>query len=66
MSKESEKCEMTTEELDLVSGGLGWNIGANPDRPKPATTGSMAVHTGTTGGAVATHFGWDLGHNRGA
>jgi hypothetical protein len=39
-------------ELHLVSGGLGWNIGHNPDSPKPTTTSS------TSGG-----LGWNIGHN---
>jgi hypothetical protein len=52
---------MTTEELDLVSGGsFGWNI----QRQEPATTDINPIHTGgsTTGGA--TNFSWNLAANK--
>jgi hypothetical protein len=61
MSKEPEKCEMTTEELDLVSGG---SFGCNIQRQEPATTDINPIHTGgsTTGGA--TNFSWNLAANK--
>ncbi len=57
MSKEPEKFEITTEELDLVSGGLGWDLQTN-SLGKPATP--VPTHPSTTSGPTRT---WNITAN---